>query len=83
MNTAVVRVPQRVHKEVQAASRVTGRTTAEVFQQAWTSFKATPEFEAELKAAQVALSAGDIETVTDLVLEHAARSKAQRIREDR
>ena len=39
-----------------------------------------PEFELELRRAKQALASGDLDTVTDLVIEVAARSKAQRIR---
>ncbi len=83
MTTQVIRVPQRIHQEVQVASRVTGRTTADLVEKAWSHFKETPQFEAELRNAQEALASGDIERITDLVIEQAARSKAHSIRESR
>lgn len=83
MSTAVVRVPERVHQEAQAAARVTGRTTGELFEAAWKIFKESPDFEMEIREAQKALASGDIETVTDMLTEHAARAKAQSIRESR
>lgn len=79
--TFPVRVPERVHQEVQVAARITGRSAATLIDEAWALLKRAPEFEAELRGAQAALSSGDLDTVTDLVIEVAARSKAQRIRE--
>jgi len=36
--------------------------------------------EAELRIAQKALATGDLKVITDLIIDVAARSKAQRIR---
>lgn len=83
MASTVIRVPERVQQEIQVASRVTGQSVGELVDKAWQYFKETPQFEAELKSAQEALAAGDIERVTDLVIEHAARNKAQSIRQSR
>ena len=83
MTTNVIRVPERVQQEVQVASRVTGWSVGELVEKAWGHFKETPQFEAELRSAQEALAAGNIERVTDLVLEQAARYKVQSIRDAR
>lgn len=79
--TLPVRVPERVHHEVQVASRITGRSAAELIDEAWSLLKQAPDFEADLRASQKALASGDLKTVTDLIISAAARSKAQRIRE--
>lgn len=79
--TAPVRVPERVQQEIQVAARITGLSAADLIDQAWALLKRAPEFEAELRRAQKALASGDLDTVTDLMIEVAARSKAQRIRE--
>lgn len=83
MTTAVIRVPERVKEEVQAAARVTGRNPAELWEEAWRHYKGTPLFESELREAQKALASGDIETVTDSLIERAARAKALSIRQSR
>lgn len=83
MTTIVTRVPERVHQEVLAASRVTGRNTSDLFEEAWQHYKTTPDFERTLRDAQTALASGDIETVTDLIIEQAARDKALFIRQSR
>jgi len=80
MGSAVVRVPERVQQEVQAAARVTGRSSGEIIEAAWQSFKISPEFEVELKTVREALASGDIETVTDLMIRRSARERADRIR---
>ena len=79
--TAPVRVSERVQQEIQVAARITGLSAADLIDQAWALLKRAPEFEAELRGAQKALASGDLDTVTDLMIEIAARSKAQRIRE--
>lgn len=83
MTTAVARVPERVNQEVQTAARVTGRNPAELWEEAWQHYKGTPLFESELRDAQKALASGDIETVTDSLIERAARAKAMSIRQSR
>ncbi len=83
MPTTVTRVPERVHQEVLAAARVTGRNTSDLFEEAWQHYKTTPLFERTLRDAQAALASGNIETVTDLIIEQAARNKALSIRQSR
>lgn len=78
--TVPVRVPERVQQEIQVASRITGLTAADLIDKAWTILKRAPEFEVELRQAQEALAAGDLDLVTDLIMQTAARSKAARIR---
>lgn len=83
MTTTVTRVPERVNQEVQAAARVTGRNPSELWEEAWQHYKGTSLFESELRDAQEALASGDIETVTDSLIERAARAKALAIRQSR
>ena len=78
--TMPVRVPERVQQEIQVASRITGLSASDLIDQAWTLLKRAPEFESELREAQEALASGDLDAVTDLVMQVAARSKAERIR---
>ena len=80
MGTAVVRVPERVRQEVQAAARVTGRSSGDIIEAAWQAFKVSPEFEVELKTIREAFATGDIETVTDMLIRRSALERATRIR---
>jgi len=83
MSSAVVRVPDRVQEEIQTASRVMGRSAGSILEEAWNRFKDSAEFEAELQEAQEVLTGGNIEEITDLLIERTARSRAQSVKETR
>jgi hypothetical protein len=86
MATNPVRVPEAVHNEVHAASRLLGCNASELLERAWQSFRESPAFLADFELAQKAFSIGDLDHVaarlheqsTDRARERAAAVQALR-----
>jgi hypothetical protein len=60
-----VRVPEEIHEEVNAASRILGCTPGELLQRSWEAYRATPQFKETFQFAQKALSVGDLGILAD------------------
>ena len=84
MATRPKRVPADVHQEVHAASRLLGRSPAELLESAWRSYRESPQLRGDFELAQKAFAAGDLETITQLLAEKSrarAQRRAARVRE--
>jgi hypothetical protein len=82
MKTSPVRVSEAVHSEVAAASRLFGCNAAELLEQAWASFRQSPQFVNDFELAQKAFSTGDLDRVVSHLTEqaeHRASSRAQAV----
>jgi hypothetical protein len=82
MATSPVRVPESVHAEIGAAARLFGCNAAELLEQAWNSFRQSPQFVHDFEMAQKAFSAGDLDRVASRLTEqaeHRALARAQAV----
>lgn len=86
MPTQPIRVPDRVHAEVQAAARLLGTPASELLRAAWEAYRDSPEFQRTFALAQEAFASGDLSALTqhlaerreDRVAERAARTRRLR-----
>lgn len=74
----VVRVPDEVHSEVNAAARLLDRTPGELLKLAWDAYRQTPEFQDDFTFAQKAFATGDLKTIAARLDEHAQERAARR-----
>ena len=82
MRTSPMRVSETVHAEVGAAARLLGCNAADLLEQAWTSFRQSPQFVHDFEMAQKAFSTGDLDRIVTRLTEqaeHRASSKAQAV----
>lgn len=75
MPTQPIRVPEPVHAEVQAASRLLGLPASELMRAAWEAYRESPEFRQTFAYAQKAFATGDLSALT----EHLAERKEDRV----
>lgn len=75
MPTRPIRVPEPVHAEVQAASRLLGTPASELMRAAWEAYRESPEFRETFTYAQKAFATGDLSALT----EHLAERQADRV----
>lgn len=61
--TKPVRIPLQVGLEVRATALVLDMSAAEVLEQAWNHFKASPEFKEQFLSYQEAFASGDLESI--------------------
>lgn len=73
----VMRVPDDVRSEVQAAARLLDQTPGELLRQAWEVYRQTPEFHEDFAFAQKAFAGGDL-TAIAARLEERAQERASR-----
>lgn len=78
MPTQPIRVPEPVHAEVQAASRLLGTPASELMRAAWEAYRESPEFRETLTYAQKAFATGDLSTLTEHLAEHREDRVARR-----
>lgn len=64
MATQPVRIEADTYQEVQGASRLLGRTPAELLARAWDQFKVTDEFRKEFHHVQQIVASGDLAELT-------------------
>jgi hypothetical protein len=86
MATAPMRVPQHVKDEVESAARLVGQTPGELLEEAWKSYRESPNFRADFEAAQKALQTGDLDGLAQHLRERGrsrAAAKADRIQRRR
>lgn len=78
MASKPTRIPGKVHDEVQAVARVLGRSPGELLEQAWASYRESPEFRDEFAQVQKAFSGGDLESITSMLTDRAhTRARAR------
>ena len=75
MPTQPIRVPEPVHAEVQAASRLLGTPASELMRAAWEAYRESPEFRETFAYAQKAFATGDLSSLT----EHLADRQTDRV----
>lgn len=75
MPTQPIRVPEPVHAEVQAASRLLGTPASELLRAAWEAYRETPEFRETFASAQKAFATRDLSALT----EHLAEQREERV----
>lgn len=88
MPTQPMRVPDSVHAEVQAASRLLGTPASDLMRAAWEAYRESPEFRETFTHAQKAFATGNLSALTehladrqtDRVARRAARTR--RLRDD-
>jgi hypothetical protein len=78
MSTQPIRVPETVHAEVQAASRLLGTPASELMRCAWEAYRASPEFRETFATAQKAFATGDLSALTEHLAERQADRAARR-----
>ncbi len=82
MGTNPIRVSETVHAEVGAAARLLGCNAADLLEQAWTSFRQSPQFLHDFEIAQKAFATGDLDRIVIRLseqAEHRASSRAQAV----
>jgi hypothetical protein len=83
MSTKVVRVPEEVRGEVQAAARLMGCEAPALLARAWECFRESPDFMHEFALAQKAFSSGDLQGIAARLVDQGsarARERAERVR---
>jgi hypothetical protein len=76
--TKPIRVPRQVGIEVHAAALVLDMTSAEVLEQAWISYKQTPQFKEDFLSYQQAFASGDLELIADKLNERSLQRAEER-----
>ena len=69
MATRPVRVPERVHGEVQAAARILGSNPSDLLAEAWNLYTTDAAFQDRFEQARKAFAIGDLAAVTDLIVQ--------------
>jgi hypothetical protein len=71
MGTSPIRVTETVHAEVGVAARILGCNAADLLEQAWTSFRESPQFLHDFEMAQKAFATGDLDRIVNRLSEQA------------
>lgn len=86
MASSPIRVPEEIHAEVQAASRLLDCSSGELVRRAWEAYRDTPEFQDDFRFAQKAFASGDLGEIAERLRERGEQRAARRaaaIRESR